>query len=78
MSTKTKKWYFYAKVDTVNGTMHYYVGSVECAIPERTFFNKRLIRLLDSDENYVRGVGYTANENDLQGYTYKPLIEFEI
>lgn len=75
---KTKKWYFYAKVDTFKGTKHYYVGSVECAIPERTFFNKRLIRLLDSGENYVRGVGYTDNKDELIGYTYKPLIDFEI
>ena len=75
---KTKKWYFYAKVDTIMGTMHYYVGSVECAIPERTYFNKRLIKLLDSSENYVRGVGYTDNKDELIEYTYKPLIDFEI
>jgi len=75
---ETKKWFFYAKVDTVIGTMHYYVGSVECKIPERTFFQKRLMRLLNSDENYVRGIGYTDNENELTGYTYKPLIEFEV
>ena len=74
---ETKKWYFYAKADTVIGTMHYYVGSVECAIPERTFFYKRVTRLLDSDENYVRGVGYTDKEDDLAGYTYKPLTDFE-
>jgi hypothetical protein len=75
---KTKKWYFYAKVDTIKGTMNYYVGSVECKVPERTFFNTRLISLLGSDENYVRGVGYTDNKDELIGYTHKPLIEFEI
>ena len=74
---EAKKWYFYAKVDTMIGTMHYDVGSVECVRPERTFFHKRLIRLLDSDENNVRGVGYTDSKDDLTGYTYKPLIDFE-
>jgi hypothetical protein len=59
-----KKWYFYIKVDTIKGVKNYYVGSVDCAIPERTFFNKRLIRLLSNDKNYIRGIGYTDNESD--------------